>query len=180
MDGDQDTRPTLIAQPTPADSSELAGSARQREDKLFSGFESLDWRDNELLGLDVLDVDEEDDEAGAERRRPGSNQLSDDMTAATKASTAATEAPESLEVGESSSFAWSDCRSPFSLHSFQRTFCKRSTNTHPAILRRDYPERRHLPNLLWASRTRNATISPMQVLRYHTACPPRLVRSIQR
>jgi hypothetical protein len=97
MEDDEDRRVTPTAQPIPADSSERAGPTRQREDKRFSGFEDLDWRDNELYKLDFLDIDEEEEEARAERRPHASRKLPKDMPAAVNVSSVV---PEPLEAGE--------------------------------------------------------------------------------
>jgi len=97
MEYDKDRRVIPAAQPIPADSSERAGSTRQREEKRFSGFEDLDWRDNELHKLDFLDIDEEEEEARAERRPHASSRMPEDMAAAVNISNVV---PEPLEAGE--------------------------------------------------------------------------------
>jgi hypothetical protein len=101
MDGDEDTRATPPAESTPADSSERTGSARQREDKRFSGFEDLDWRDNEFHKLDFLDVDEEEEGAKAERAPQASNNPLEDISAAVNISSVV---PGPLEAGEEHPF----------------------------------------------------------------------------
>jgi hypothetical protein len=149
MEDDENRRITQTAQPMPAASSDRAGFTRQREDKRFSGFEDLDWRDNELHTLDFLDIDEEEEEARAERRPHASSKLPEDMPAAVNVSNVV---PEPLEAGEEGPFnkrrvAANGCSLLFNnLLNYRPTH---STGMTYGIF--GQPEYRHLPDMLWSS-----------------------------
>jgi hypothetical protein len=126
MEDNEDRRVTSTAQPIPADISERAGSTRQREDKRFSGFEDLDWRDNELHKLDFLDIDEEEEEARAERGPHASSKLPEDRTAAVNVSNVL---PEPLEAGEEGPFDRQGMAADRCSLLFNDRFVKLSTNS---------------------------------------------------
>ncbi len=119
------TRP---APTEPANGFERVGPTRKREDKRFSGYEDVHWRDSELHGLDFIDVDEDEEEARAERVPTSSRKV---LKATPTTSNASDSVPETLEAGKDTPSALvieaADCY-PSTMHNHKSTSLSQNTD----------------------------------------------------